>query len=329
VALRPRPRSTVNRRSDTITRGFRPGHVPRSLLVDRALSHTSTISRVRVERADTDWIHNRGQDERIRMLSASKVIVVGCGSLGAAVAIHLAMGGVGHFVLFDFEALTWPNTGRHPLGAAQVGVNKAEALSEELRKRFPHVSTLAVPKRWQDATEWQAAVEGCSLIISATGDWGSEAALNVWARTANRPVPVVYGWTEAHACAGQAVCVVPGGSCLQCGFQTDGKPRVAATAWPGETTKQEPGCGTTFQPYGPIEFSHVVALVSELALESIMKCYSVSTHRVWFGATARLRELSGAWAPGAIETFGDPGSGERIIRRDWVVDPHCPVCTST
>jgi molybdopterin/thiamine biosynthesis adenylyltransferase len=328
VALRRRPRSTVNRRSDMITHGFRPGHIPRSLVVERALSHTSTISRIPVERADADWVHNRGQDERIRMLSVSKVIVVGCGSLGAPVATHLAMAGVGHFALFDPEILTWPNTGRHPLGAAQVGANKAEALSEEMRKRFPHVSTLAVPKRWQDATEWRAAIDGCSLIVSATGDWGSEAALNVWALTADQPIPVVYGWTEAHACAGQAVCVVPGGSCLQCGFQTDGKPRVVATAWSVETTKQEPGCGTAFQPYGPVEFSHVVALVSELALESLLNRRSISTHRVWLGATDRLRELNGTWDSGAIQTFGDPGSGERIVRRDWVVDSNCPVCAS-
>jgi molybdopterin/thiamine biosynthesis adenylyltransferase len=327
LALRRRPLSAANRRSNTITRGFRPGHVPRSLLVGRALSHMSTISRIPVERADPDWVHNRGQDQRIRMLSVSKVIVVGCGSLGAAVAMHLAMAGVGHFALFDPQILTWPNTGRHPLGAAQVGANKAEALSEELRKRFPHVSTLAVPKRWQDTTEWQAAIEGCSLIVSATGDWGSEAALNVWSLAASPPVPIVYGWTEAHACAGQAVCIVQGGSCLQCGFQTDGKPRVVATAWPGDTMKQEPGCGTTFQPYGPVEFAHVVAVVSGLVLETLINRGSVSTHRVWFGATERLHELCGTWDSVALQTFGDLGSGERIFRRDWVVDSSCPVCS--
>jgi molybdopterin/thiamine biosynthesis adenylyltransferase len=329
VALQRRQRSSVNGQSDNITRGFRPGHTPRSVVVDRALSHTSAVCKIPVERADADWVHNRGRDGRVRMLNASKVVVVGCGSLGAAVATHLGMAGVGDFGLFDPDALTWANTGRHPLGAAHVGRNKAEALSEELRQRFPHVSVGAVPKRWQDSSEWQTAIDGCSLIVSATGDWGSEAALNFSALTAQLPAPIVYGWTEAHACAGQAVCIVPGGGCLQCGFETDGKPRIAATTWSGETVKQEPGCGTSFQPYGPVEFSHVVALVSELALESLLIRRPVSTHRVWLGATDRLLELKGNWSRRAIEFFGDPGSGERIVRRDWAVDSNCPVCAST
>jgi molybdopterin/thiamine biosynthesis adenylyltransferase len=329
LALRRRPRSARDRRRDTMTQGFRPGYIPRALIVGRALSHLSTISRIPVERADVDWVHNRGQDGRIRMLNSSKIVVLGCGSLGAAVATHLAMAGAGHFFLFDPEVLSWPNTGRHPLGAAQVDTNKAVALSEELRKRFPHVTAAAVPKRWQDAPEWPAAVDGCSLIVSATGDWGSEAELNLWALTTHQKVPIVYGWTEAHACAGQAVCIVPGGSCLQCGFQSDGKPKLPATAWAGETTKQEHGCGTAFQPYGPIEFSHVVALVSDLALDCLLNRTSLPGHRVWFGATSRLQELNGAWDPNTIETVGDPGPGERIVRRDWTRNSNCPVCSST
>jgi molybdopterin/thiamine biosynthesis adenylyltransferase len=329
LALRRRRRSTIDRRKDTITQGFRPGYVPRSLIVGRALSHLSIVSRIPVERADVDWVHNRGLDARIRMLNSSKVVVLGCGSLGAAVATQLAMAGVGEFVLFDPDTLTWPNTGRHPLGAAQVGTYKAEALAEELRKRFPHVSAMGVPSRWQDASEWPAAIDSCSLIVSATGDWGSEAALNLWALEKPQATPIVYGWTEAHACAGQAVYIVPGPGCLQCGFQSDGKPKVQATKWTGDTTKQEQGCGTSFQPYGPIEFSHVVALVSELAVKSLLEHPSISIHRVWFGATPRLHELGGSWDLSALQTFGDPGPGEQIVRREWPRDSDCPVCSST
>lgn len=328
LALRRRPSSSTNRGVNAMTKGFRRGYVPRSVTVARALSHLSTTSRVQVQRADVDWVHNRGLDDRVRMLNSSKVVVLGCGSLGAAVATHLAMAGVGNFVLFDPQTLTWPNTGRHPLGAAQVDANKAAALSEELRKRFPHVTAVAISKRWQEVSEWPDAVNGSSLIVSASGDWGSEAALNFWARRTNQTVPIVYGWTEAHACGGQAVCIAASGNCLQCGFESDGKPKIALTKWSGVTTKQEPGCGTAFQPYGPIEFSHVVALVSELGIQSLLDRPSVSAHCVWFGATSRLHELNGEWNHNAIESFGDPATGERIARRNWPQDVNCPVCSS-
>jgi molybdopterin/thiamine biosynthesis adenylyltransferase len=329
VELR-RPTSTSIARGniDVMTNGFRRGHVPPSVVLTRALSQPSAVSRIRVERADVDWVHNRGQDGRIRMLNTTKVLLIGCGSLGGAVAEHIAMAGVGHLVLFDSDILSWPNTGRHPLGASYVGVNKAIALAEELRKRLPHIIVEPIPKRWQEADDWSSLLSGCSLIVSATGDWASDAALNVRILSEEKAPPAVYGWIEAQAAAGHAVAIVPGASCFQCGFHPNGKPKIQATTWSQQTLRQEPACGAAFQPYGPIELSHSVALLSDLALDCLFAHPPDSTHRIWFGSTARLHELGGQWDNTLADKFGDPGPGERVARSVWVQDPQCPMCSS-
>jgi hypothetical protein len=51
--------------------------------------------------------------------------LLGCGSVGAPVATNLATAGVARILLVDPDNLDGPNTGRHPLGATNIGNNKA------------------------------------------------------------------------------------------------------------------------------------------------------------------------------------------------------------
>ena len=49
------------------------------------------------------------------------MVIVGCGSVGAPVAIALAQAGVGRFILLDPDILKPSNISRHPLGAQYLG----------------------------------------------------------------------------------------------------------------------------------------------------------------------------------------------------------------
>src|SRR5262249_9370391 len=162
-------------------------------------------------------------------LSAMTVVLIGCGSLGGLVALQLAMSGLRNFTLCDPDILTWANTGRHVLGASFVGANKAEGLAKELRNRFNHLTVSPYPARWQEIPSWSSLVESASLVVSATGDWASESALNAHMQACEYNKATVCGWTEAHACAGQAVAILPGQGCLQCGFESDGRPKIELT----------------------------------------------------------------------------------------------------
>ena len=65
VTVRP-PRSAVGpkKKGNPLVAGFRPGRVPRTLLVNRYLSGVSKVTKAIVERADHLWIHGRDQDSR-------------------------------------------------------------------------------------------------------------------------------------------------------------------------------------------------------------------------------------------------------------------------
>ena len=93
------------------------------------------------------------------------------------------------------------------------------------------------------------------------GNWPAEALLDEWHTLHDRKFPIVYGWTEAHAAAGHAVTIAPRGSRLRDGLDATGLPWLFATQWSEETLKQEPACGATFEPYGPVELGFITSLV--------------------------------------------------------------------
>jgi len=324
---------TVNQPSDsggtaTLTRGFRPGKVPRRLLVARYLGGAS-VMRSTVERADAPWVHGRGQDPKFARLHAAKVVVLGCGSVGAPVALQLAAAGVGHLLLVDPDRLKWANVGRHPLGASDVDRHKSSALADHILASYPHALGVdSLTCRWQDGgPDGLRRFAEADLVISAMGDWAAEGALNEW-HLRHRKGIVVYGWTEAHACAGHAVAIRPEWGCFQCGFTHDGLPHLRVTDWPqGDTVRQEPACGAIYQPYGPVELGHVVSVIAELAIDCVLGRVGHATHRIWGARRPMLEGLGGVWTPEWEAIAGSRAAGGFVEEREWPRSSSCIECT--
>lgn len=316
----------IRNKSNPITKGFRANKVPAHLTALRFLDGRAV--RTVAERADGAWIHGRDQDHRTTILKNSRVAVIGCGSLGSAIATMLASAGVGSFILVDPEQLTWANVGRHVLGAQSVGANKARAMSELLTSRFPHIGHIDFrDDTWQDALRRAPELfDQCNLVISATGEWASESHLNHWRLSTKPELCVVYGWTEAHGCAGHAVAIRDTG-CLQCGFDEVGIPHLRVASWPdGVTMKQEPACGAAYQPYGPIELTHIVSLNAELAVGCLLGNIGHSTHRIWAGSARLLTSTGGAWTPEWIQIAKDRLQGSFVEDRIWPASGNCRRC---
>lgn len=314
-------------RPDEPIPGFRPGKAPRQLLVSRMYGGGTTV-RSTVERADAAWVHGRGQDPRFSRLREATVAVLGCGSVGAPTALQLAGAGVGRLFLIDPELLKWANIGRHPLGAAAVGRAKADALAEKIRADYPHILGVEpLFARWEEAEpSTLKSLASCDLVVSTIGDWAAESALNAWHRV-NRRGPIVYGWTEAHACAGHAVAIFQPGGCLQCGFTGAGAPLLRVTDWPaGATVRQEPACGATYQPYGPVELGHIVSVVAETALDCLLGTINKSKSRTWAGRLSQLENAGGKWNPEWLTATGDRNKGGFVEEREWPVARTCVEC---
>ena len=321
--LRSRPRSAT----DPLSKGFRPGRAPKSLLLDRYFG-AGPVVRSLVQRADAKWVHGRGSDPRTVQLLDSTVVVVGCGSVGAPVACTLAQAGAGRIILVDYDALSWPNVGRHPLGASAVGRNKAESLAERLQADFPHLQIESRACGLQELLQNDPELlEAADLIIAATGNWGAESALNRWHVEKGRPNSILYCWTEAHACAGHAVAIVREGGCFQCHIGRTGAPSFKVVEWPdgGDASQEEPACGAHYHPYGPVELSYVTAMISDVALDCLLSPPSRSVSRVFATSQRRIDELGGRWSDEWLVEQGEDESGMRTVERPWSL-ANCPAC---
>jgi len=313
---------------EPVSKGFRPAATPDKLVKTRFLGEFP-VERLAVQRADPLWIHGRGRDPRSAILLGKKAVLFGCGSVGAPIAIMLAQAGIGHLVLVDPQNLAWPNIGRHPLGAGSVGSNKAIALAEQLQRDFPHLRIEGICGEAQFLLDDdELGLAEADLVIAATGSWAADSAINHWHLAHGRPMPVLYGWTEAHACAGHAVVVGAAGGCLQCGLDNTGTPAFRVVDWPdgGNANLEEPACGAHYQPYGPVELGHVTAMIADAALGTLLAPVPLSVHEMTAAPMDRVAALGGRWSE-AWHPFAAPGTDQRVTaRRDWAVRD-CRACT--
>lgn len=312
--------------SELLTHGFRPGRAPATIVSQRYIGGGS-VDRLSISRVDPEWVHGRGSDGRFAKLRYAKVAVIGCGSLGAPVTLDLARAGVGQLYLIDPETLVAANTGRHPLGMPDVRRAKAEALAERVRANHPHIRVDAFPERWEEVVRRTPEIlQSCDLIVSAIGDWSSEGALNEWHIGSQRRPPIIYAWTEAHACAGHAVAIGEEGGCFACGCTEDGQPILRVTRWPARSTlEQEPACGALYQPFGPVELSYIHALTAELALDCLITGVPRSAHRIWVARRPLIESLKGAWTDEFVAIARPRECGGFIQELNWPSGP-CAEC---
>jgi molybdopterin/thiamine biosynthesis adenylyltransferase/ubiquitin-protein ligase len=157
-----------------------------------------------------------------KRLADARVAVVGLGSLGSAVAVHLARSGVAELHLFDPERLEPENVVRHAGDLSGLYQTKVSVIEALIRRRNPHARVHAyassplwdgwgqAPARFQELLDHPA-----SLVVVTTADDQVERAINQMAVLAG--TPVVYGSVLGAAEHGRIFRVIPGQTaCYQC-----------------------------------------------------------------------------------------------------------------
>lgn len=76
-------------------------------------------------------------------LRRAKVAIAGLGGLGSNVAVSLARIGVGHLHLIDFDKVDITNLNRQHYFLRHLGMNKTEALREQLMQINPYLNITA------------------------------------------------------------------------------------------------------------------------------------------------------------------------------------------
>lgn len=130
---------------------------------------------------------------------AKTAVIVGCGSVGALVALELARAGVGRFVLIDGDILEIHNICRHQLGFRDLGRFKTEAVLEAIHNINPGADVKTFCGTLQDMPEEMLENLGEAIIVGTGDNRESSAVANDLAAKFRQPFVATGCWNRAHA----------------------------------------------------------------------------------------------------------------------------------
>ena len=136
------------------------------------------------------FLPSLGEHGQERLLTA-RVLVVGVGGLGSAVALYLAAAGVGHLVLSDPDRVDPSNLQRQIIHRhADVGRLKTDSARDALLALNPEIQLTCLPQILV-GSELEEVVRRCAVVIDACDNFETRFTLN---RVCHRlGVPLVSG----------------------------------------------------------------------------------------------------------------------------------------
>jgi hypothetical protein len=284
-------------------------------LVDRTPSYVGA-SQVNV--LDRSSIYSRDISGTVRSLEAVRVVCVGVGSIGGAVAMQLARSGVGHLTLIDPDTLVSANLGRHVLGVDDLGKSKAKALREVIRGHLPTVDVVA-HESFSEAIQYEKpnVFADADLVINTTADWGSEVAC--WnAKAASASWALLQAWSEPHALVGHALLAPSGAFDARPLFEDNGRFKFRFTEWPEDGIIPLPGCGQSFIPAGALGITSIASMVSQAALRALT---GKGNEPAWVSSICRPQDVAGLGG-----TYHGPAVDDSVLQ--LVLDRGWPSTTS-
>lgn len=237
----------------------------------------STMVPVVVRRVDQGWVLSRDQAAaRLANRAAARVLVVGCGSLGAPVAEQIARTGIANLDLVDPQVLESENIGRHPLGLLHVGQGKAHALRDRISASVPGIKVTAHDGTLSELLETSSTPLDFDLIIDCTGESSARCAISANRFGKCSRSAILLSWLEPYGAAAHAVALG-----VQDNWPLDDPADLSinAGAWPGYEGVKLPQCGAGFHPYGMADVAAAAAFVARRALGILDGCAALPV--VW------------------------------------------------
>ncbi len=279
-----------------------------------AVNHPPVLIRATtLDVLDRTEILSRDLSGVAQKLEGARVVCVGVGSLGSTVALQLARSGVGHLTLIDPDHLVSANLGRHVLGADDLGLPKAEALQEKIRKDLPTTEVAAFATFAEVVMYKNPEVfDKADLVVVTTADWQSEVAL--WGAKSNGTSwGLLQAWSEPHTQVGHVLLAPSGAFDARSLFTDNGDFKHKFTEWPEGGVVALPACGESFIPGGSLGMVNIASMVSQAAL------------RVLSGNIGSPSWVSSINRPDDVVTLGGNYLGPELpagmqqaqLERDW------------
>jgi molybdopterin/thiamine biosynthesis adenylyltransferase len=144
-----------------------------------------------------------------------RVLVAGCGSGGASVALQLVMSGIRNFTLVDNDILEPENVIRHVCGRRYIGQKKVDAVADVLLDRNPKTNITKIDADIMSHPRLASEIAMADVVVLATDNEPSRYAVNDLC-VRNR-VPFVVGRVFTRGIGGEVFAYrPPDGACLAC-----------------------------------------------------------------------------------------------------------------
>ena len=120
-------------------------------------------------------------------IQKSTVCIWGVGALGTYISVTLALQGVGHLILIDYDSVEISNLNRQLLFQEEdVGKNKAEVAKEKLEKLNPNIQITAFPMKLQEVSP--AVYQGVDVFIAGLDSFRARRWANSMAYQLKKPL---------------------------------------------------------------------------------------------------------------------------------------------
>lgn len=245
---------------------------------------------VLIERVDADWALARDHElAPLQKRRKKRVLLLGCGSLGAPVAELLARSGVGHLTLVDMELFEPENTARHVLGFSSVNQSKALEVAARLRREIPGVTAkghVALASLWLA----NVATKGdFDLVLDCTGESSIRCLLSLFASEKLGDCDIAHLWMEPFCAAAHMVYLKPED---RWPLDDPADTLINVAAWPADVRVHLPACGSGFHPYGASDVMQVAGFSVERLLSHLDGDVNASTVWTWTRGTAFFDTLN-------------------------------------
>lgn len=236
-------------------------------------------------------LYTRGGDlKKVALNNLDKrIAIIGCGSVGSAIAFKLLKMGCNNLLLIDPQYLSSDNIARHILGIEYLEENKAKALKVYLERQFLNTNIEAIEYPIEDDFE---ILENVDLIVSAIGSDANHIEEYILRLSIKEELPpTISCWVEAGAVIGHSILINKDLSSID-EFNMNkffSNITYLNSDLTSKLKKKDIGCNSSYMPYtylnADLHINHFSNMITKYILDE-------KIHNVWssIGEVSVFRE---------------------------------------
>lgn len=166
-----------------------------------------------------------GIDGQLKLKSA-RVLIVGCGGLGAPVSLYLAAAGLGNITLIDGDSVELSNLQRQiTFSEKDIGKNKALCTQQRLQQLNSDIQIDAIDQALS-VDNAEALIQSADLVLDCTDNFPTRYLINDLCKINNTP----WIYASVYQQSGQCALFTPQESCFRCLFPSPPKGELDCNA---------------------------------------------------------------------------------------------------